>query len=183
MMGMVGHDRDTWRDGWRRHRLGRRRGHRVHRMNHGRGRVTVRRCSCSVGRKGRRTGLLGLCELVEERLGRVILKRQSRLAFSQRGWFLAHLLPLQVSFERVEKEAIVGDAVPVEDLLLFLRSDAVVLVQEVKKRALGFFERRIGAGLEVAQVGEDTLFEFLRVLDRASKGLEAKGETPHDIGS
>lgn len=44
------------------------------------------------------------------------------------------------------------NTVPVEDLLLLLRADAVVLEEEVEEGALGFFERGIGASLEVAKV-------------------------------
>nr|POE56750.1 hypothetical protein CFP56_33722 [Quercus suber] len=88
-----------------------------------------------------------------------------------------------VAFERVEEEAVVRHAVPVEDLLLFLRADAVVLVEEVEEGALGLLERGIGAGLEIAQVGEDAFLEFLRVLDRPAEGLETKGETPDDVGA
>lgn len=75
------------------------------------------------------------------------------------------------------------DAVPVENLLLFLGPNAVVFVQEIQERALGFFERGIGAGFEVAQVGEDSFFEFLRVLDGATERLEAKGQASYDIGT
>ncbi len=73
--------------------------------------------------------------------------------------------------------------VPIEDLLLFLRSNTVVLVHEVEERTLGFLEGRIGPGLEVAQVGEDAFFEFLRILDRAPKSLETKGQTSNDVGT
>lgn len=72
-------------------------------------------------------------------------------------------------------------AVPVEDLLLFLRPNAVVFVHEVKEGALGLLQGRIGARLQVAQVGEYAFLEFLRVLHRPSKGLEAKRQAPYDI--
>lgn len=73
------------------------------------------------------------------------------------------------------------NAVPVEDLLLFLRANAVVLVEEIEEGALGFFEGGIGSSLQVSQVGEDTLLELLRVLHGASEGLEAKGQATNDI--
>lgn len=52
-------------------------------------------------------------------------------------------------------------AVPIKDLLLFLGSDAVVLVKEIEERALRFFQRSIGPSLQVSQVGKDTFLEFL----------------------
>ena len=76
-----------------------------------------------------------------------------------------------------------GNAVPVEDLLLLLRSDTVVLVEEVQERTLGFLEGRIGAGLEVTEIREDALFKFLGVPDRASKSLKSKGQASDDIRS
>jgi len=73
---------------------------------------------------------------------------------------LSHLLPLQVPFKGIEEETIVRDAIPVEDLLLLLCPNTVVLVKEVEEGALGLFERSIGTGLEVSQVGEDAFFEL-----------------------
>ena len=52
-------------------------------------------------------------------------------------------------------------AVPVEYLLLLLRSDAIVLVHEVQERTFWLLERCIGARLEIAQIRKDALFEFL----------------------
>lgn len=75
------------------------------------------------------------------------------------------------------------NTVPVEDLLLFLGADAVVLVEEVKEGALGLFERGVVASLEIAEIGEDALFELLRVLDRTTEGMEAEGETADDVGA
>ena len=66
-------------------------------------------------------------------------------------------------------------AVPIEHLLLLLRSDAIVLVHEVEEGALGLLKGRVGARLEVAQIGEDAFFELLRVLYRSPKSLEAEG--------
>lgn len=74
-----------------------------------------------------------------------------------------------------------GHAVPVEYLLLLLRADAIVFVHKVKESALGLFEGRIGARFEVAQIREDALFEFLRVLDRSPKGLEPEGQASYDV--
>ncbi len=65
-----------------------------------------------------------------------------------------------------------GHTVPVEHFLLFLCADTVVFVHKVKKSTLGLFERRICARFEIAQIREDALFEFLRVLDRSPKRLE-----------
>ena len=42
--------------------------------------------------------------------------------------------------------------VPVEHFLLLLCPDAIVLVQKIQERALGFLQRRISARLEVAQI-------------------------------
>ena len=72
-------------------------------------------------------------------------------------------------------------AIPVEHLLLLLRSDAIVLVHKVEEWTLGFLERCIGARLEVAQIREDALLKLFRILNRASEGLETEGETSHDI--
>lgn len=72
-------------------------------------------------------------------------------------------------------------AIPIEHLLFLLCSDAVVLVQEVEEWALWFFERSVGAGLQIAQVGEDAFLKFLGILHRAAKGLEAERETPYYI--
>lgn len=96
---------------------------------------------------------------------------------------MAHLLALEIALEGVKEEAVVGYAVPVEDLLLLLRADAVVLVEEVKEAALGLLKGRVGAGLEVAQVGEDALLELLRVLHGPAEGLEAEGEASYDVGA
>jgi hypothetical protein len=73
--------------------------------------------------------------------------------------------------------------VPVEDLLLFLSSDAIVLVKEIEERALRFFKRSIGPSLQVAQVGKDTFLEFLRILYWASESLESECKASNDIGS
>lgn len=75
------------------------------------------------------------------------------------------------------------DAVPVKHLLFLLRSNAVVFVHEIEKGTLGLFKRRIGAGLEVAKVGEDTLLEFFRVLHWSAKCLETKGQAANNIGA
>jgi hypothetical protein len=74
-------------------------------------------------------------------------------------------------------------AVPVKDLLLLLRSDAVVLVEEVKERALWLLEGRVVAGFEVSQIGKDALLEFLGVFDGTSKSVEAEGETSNNVGA
>lgn len=124
-----------------------------------------------------------LCELLEERLGRVEFEGECGLADSHGGGLLAHLLTLQVALQGIEKEPVVGHAVPVEDLLLLLCANAVVLVQEIKESALGLLQRCIGTRLQVAQIGEDALFELLGVLDGTAKGLESEGEASHDVGA
>jgi hypothetical protein len=118
--------------------------------------------------------LLGLGELFVKGLRGIVLERQGRLANSHCGSLLAHLLALEVSFQGIKEEAVVGNAVPVEDLLLLLRSNAVVLVEEVKERALRLLQRRVGSRFQVSKIGEDALFELLRVLDWAAKGLESE---------
>lgn len=65
-------------------------------------------------------------------------------------------------------------AVPIENLLFLLRSYTVVFIHEVKEWALGFFERCIGARLQVAQVREYAFLKLLRVLHRSPKGLESE---------
>ena len=76
-----------------------------------------------------------------------------------------------------------GDAIPVKDFLLFLGSNAIVLVQKVKKGALRLFQGRIGTRLEISQVRENTLLELLGVFDGASEGLESKREASNNIGA
>lgn len=76
-----------------------------------------------------------------------------------------------------------GNAVPVEHLLFFLRANAVVFVQKVQECALGLLESRIGAGFEISQVGEDALFKFLGVLHGTAKRLESESETTNDVGT
>ena len=73
--------------------------------------------------------------------------------------------------------------VPVEDFLLLLRSNAIVLVKEVKERTFRLLQRGIGAGFQVTQVRENAFLEFLRVFHGPAEGLESKGETSHDVGS
>lgn len=141
--------------------------------------LRVRDSTC----KGRVAGLLCLCELFKQRLRRVEFKRKGRLADSHCGGLLAHLLPFQVPLQRVEKQAVVRYTVPVEDLLLLLSANAVVLVQKVKKRALGLLQRSISTRLEVSQVGEDAFLELLRVLDRTAKSLEAEGQASYNIST
>ena len=76
-----------------------------------------------------------------------------------------------------------GNAVPVEYLLLFLGPDTVVLVQKVQKGTLGLFERCVGTRLQVAQIGKDALLEFLRVLHRSPERLKSEGETSDNVGA
>ena len=73
------------------------------------------------------------------------------------------------------------NAVPIEDLLLLLCSNAVVLVHEVEERTLWLLEGRVCSRLQIAKVGENALLELLRVLDRPSECLESEGEASHDI--
>lgn len=138
-----------------------------------------------MGSVGVKAGLLLLLpgELVKERLRCVVLKRQRGLVDGLGGGLLAGLFALQVALECIEEETVVWHAVPVKDLLLLLRADAVVLVEEVKKGALWLLERSIIAGLEVAQVGEDAFLKLLGVLDWATKGLEAKGKAADNVGA
>ena len=72
-------------------------------------------------------------------------------------------------------------AVPVKDFLFLLRPNAVVLVQEVKETALWLLKGSICARLQVSQVREDTLLEFLRVLHGATKCLESKRKASDNI--
>jgi hypothetical protein len=44
---------------------------------------------------------------------------------------LVHLLPLQISLESIQEEAVVRYAVPEKHLLLLLGANAVILVKEV----------------------------------------------------
>jgi len=136
-----------------------------------------------LGLESRVVSLLGLCELLEEGLRRVIFERERRLADGDGGGLLTHLFSLEISFESIEEKTVMRDTVPVKDLLLLLSSNTVVLVQEVEEGTLWLFERCICARLEVPQVGEDALFEFLRVLHWSAESLEAKGKATNDVGA
>lgn len=120
-------------------------------------------------------------QLLVEGLGRVEFEGHGRFTDSDRSRFLIHLLALQIALQRIQKQPVVGYAVPVEHLLLLLSSDAVVLVQEVKECALRFLQCRIGAGFEIAQIGENAFFELLRVLHRTTERLESKREASDDV--
>lgn len=93
--------------------------------------------------------MLCLRKLLVKRLGRVELEGQSRFSNRDGGRLLTHLFSLQVALQRVEEQSVVRYTVPVEDLLLLLRADTVVLVQEVEEGALGLFQRCIGTGLQI----------------------------------
>jgi len=90
--------------------------------------------------------------LFEERLRRVKLKGQSRFVNGHGRGFLIHLLALEISLERVQKEPIVRHAVPIKDLLLLLSANAVVLIQEVQEGAFGFLERSVSSRFEIAKI-------------------------------
>lgn len=111
------------------------------------------------------------------------MEGQGGLANGHGGSFLAHLLSLQVTFQRIKKEAIVWYTVPVENLLFLLRADAVVLVKKVQKGTLGLLERRISPRLQIPQVRKDSFFELLRVLDWPTKCLESEGEATDDVST
>ena len=127
--------------------------------------------------------MLSFSELLEKRLRRVKLEGERRFADSDGGGLLVHLLALEISLQGIEKETIMGYAVPVEDLLLLLCADAVVLVKKIEEGTLGLFQRGIGARFEIAQIGKDTFFKLLRVLDWATKGLEAEGKASYNVGA
>jgi hypothetical protein len=136
-----------------------------------------------VGSKRGGVRLLRLGQLLIQGLGRIKFERQGRLANGDRSGLLVHLLAFEVSLKRIQEQPIMRNAVPVENLLLLLGTNAVVLVQEIQERTLRLLQSRIGPSLEISQVGENTLLEFLGVLNRAAKGLESEGEASHDIGS
>ena len=127
--------------------------------------------------------MLGLGQLLEKGLRRVEFEGHGRFADGDRGRLLTHLLALQVPLESIQEQAIMRHAVPVKHLLLLLGPDAVVLVEEIQECALRFLEGRIGAGLEIAQVGEDALFELFGVFDGATKRLESECEAADDVGT
>ena len=81
--------------------------------------------------EGRLVVLLRLRELLEQGLRRVKFEGKSRLANGDCGGFLAHLLALQVPLQCVKEQAIMRHAIPIENLLLLLRSNAIVLVEKV----------------------------------------------------
>jgi len=77
----------------------------------------------------------------------------------------------------------VRNAVPVKDLLLLLRADAVALVEKVEECALGLLERSVRAGLEVAKIGKDTLLELFGVFDGSAECLKPEGQTADNVGA
>ena len=72
-------------------------------------------------------------------------------------------------------------AVPVEHLLLFLSTDAIVLIKKIKKWTLGFFQRGICTRLQVSQIGENTLLKLLRVLNRTTECLKSERQASHNV--
>ncbi len=76
-----------------------------------------------------------------------------------------------------------GHTVPVKDLLLLLRPNAIVLVEKVEETALWLLEGGICARFQISQVREDALFEFLRVLHGPTKCLESKRKAAHNVGA
>lgn len=127
-----------------RHHVGRRHG--VHGLHDGRSRLALG-IGGLLGVERGRVDLLGLGQLLVERLRRVVLEGERRLADGDGGGLLAHLFSLEVTLQSVEEKAVMGNAIPVKDFLLLLGTNAVVLVEEVEELALGLFERGIGAGL------------------------------------
>ena len=71
--------------------------------------------------------------------------------------------------------------VPVEHLLLLLRPNAVVLVQKIQETTFRLFERGICAGLEIAQVRENALLEFLGILHWPPEGLKSEREASDNV--
>lgn len=96
---------------------------------------------------------------------------------------MAGLFSLQVTLKCVEEETVVWDAVPVKNFLLFLRADAIVLVEKVEEGALGLLERCIIASFQVSKIRKDAFFEFLRVLDGTTESLKTKGKTPDNVST
>lgn len=127
-----------------------------------------------VGRGARRRKLL------EQRLAWLPAETESRLSHSFCRAFLAELLALEIPIESVEEEAIVRYRKPVEDLLFFLRPNAVVLEEELEKFGLptelfsagrSRFWRRLTFGS--SSVASTPLFKFRRSLKTPSSNFFA----------
>ena len=73
------------------------------------------------------------------------------------------------------------DREPVKDFLFLLRSDAVVFVEEVKELGFRLFQRSVSSRFEVAEVREDSFFEFLGVGNRSAECKETVCKGAHDI--
>jgi hypothetical protein len=73
--------------------------------------------------------------------------------------------------------------IPIENLLLFLRSDTIVLIEKIKEWAFWFFECRICSSLKISEIRKNTLFELLRIFDGTSECLKPKSEAPNNIGT
>lgn len=132
----------------------------------------------------RRVRLLDrLRELVEQRHAGIVIKRQRGLGCGTSGWFLAHFLSFQISLEGIEEQSIVRHGEPIEHLLLLLGSYAVVLIEEVEKLGLRFFQRSVGAGFQISQIREDALFELFGIDDGTAERLKAICQGPYDIGA
>lgn len=83
---------------------------------------------------------------------------------------------LHLSLQGFPQQILMRHLVPEEDFLFFLRPNAPVLVQEFQKLAPWLLQNRIDAWLEVAQIGEDSLLEFLGVQYASSHLLEVKNQ-------
>ena len=73
------------------------------------------------------------------------------------------------------------DGEPIKDFLFLLRSDAVVLVEEVEELGFGFFEGSVGAGLEISKIREYSFFKFFGVDDGTTEGEEPIGQRSNDV--
>jgi hypothetical protein len=75
----------------------------------------------------------------------------------------------------------VGNGKPVKHFLLFLGSDAVVLVEKVKELGFRFFQRSVCSGFEVSEIREDAFFELLGVGDGSTECEEAVSEGANNV--
>jgi hypothetical protein len=119
--------------------------------------------------------------LFKKGLGGVEFERQSRFADCDCGSLLIHLFSLEIPFQCIEEKTIMRNAIPIENFLLLLRSDAVVLVEEIEERTFRLFQGCICSRLEIAEIGEYAFLELLGVLHWPAKRLKAEGKASYDI--
>lgn len=98
------------------------------------------------------------------------------------GGGMAGHLALEVALQHVREELLVRHGEPEKHLLLLLRAKTAVLVEQTEEGGARGLERRMRAGPEGTQVGEDALLELLAVDDLASETRQLVRDAAHHVG-